>query len=201
MSKKKKDKASAEKILAATLDLAAEAGWDNLRLRNVARELGVPMTAVLSHYRDLDAVANAWFTQGLAAMLAPVDKGFHDLPPKERVRLLMLRWFDALAPHRETTAAMLAGKMYPFHPHHWVPMVFDLSRLIHWLRDAAGLDAGGRQKQAEEIALSALFVATLAVWCSDGSEDQARTRAFLDKRLAHGDRFMAALFGAKKEAA
>ena len=137
---------------------------------------------------------------GLAAMLAPVDKGFFDLPATERVRLLLLRWFDSLAPRRQTTAAMLAGKLYPAHPHHWVPMVFDLSRLIHWLRDAAGLDAGGRQRQAEEIALSALFVATLAVWCRDDSEDQARTRAFLDRRLEHGDRLMAALFGAREQA-
>ena len=50
-----------------------------------------------------------------------------------------MRWFDALAPHREVTDQMLREKLYASHPHHWAPMIFNLSRTIHWLRDAARL--------------------------------------------------------------
>jgi hypothetical protein len=107
----------------------------------------------------------------------------------------LLRWFDSLAGHRRVTGEMLAVKMYLPHPHHWVPMIFNLSRLIQWLRDAAGLDAGGHRRQIEEIGLTALFLATLAVWVRDGSPDQERTRRFLDRRLCTADKTMARLFG------
>ncbi|WP_373183747.1 hypothetical protein [Halomonas campaniensis] len=40
------------------------------------------------------------------------------------------------------------------------------------------------------MALTGLFLATLAVWARDTSEGQGRTRRFLEKRLAHGARWM-----------
>lgn len=106
----------------------------------------------------------------------------------------MLGWFDALSEHRRITAEMLPVKLYAAHPHHWLPMVFNLSRLIQWLRDAAGLDGGGRRRRIEEIGLSALFLATLAVWVRDETPGQERTRRFLERRLRGADRLMARLF-------
>ena len=106
----------------------------------------------------------------------------------------MLRWFDALAPRRDVTAQMLAAKMWPFHPHHWVPMIFDLSRTILWLRDAAALDATPPRRQVEEVGLSALFLATLAVWARDDTAGQERTRRFLSRRLGAADRVMTRVF-------
>ncbi len=185
---------SAARILEAALDRADQHGWDKLRLRELAADLGVPLSEVLVHYRDADAIANAWFRQALAAMLAPAPVGFADLPAQERLRVTMLRWFDALAPRHRVTGEMVSGKLYPSHPHHWVPMIFDLSRTIHWLRDAAGLDAGGRRRQLEEIGLTLLFLATLRDWVRDETPDQERTKERLARRLAGSDRLMARLF-------
>lgn len=173
----------AERIVDEAVALAEEAGWDNLRLRLVAGRLGIGLDEVLSRFRDLDGVADAWFRRGWQAMLAPLPEGFFERPAPERTALMLTRWFDALAPHRRVTGQMLRAKLYPSHPHHWVPLVFSLSRTIHWLRDAAGLDAGGLRRQAEEIALTGLFLAALAVWLADSTPDQERTRAFLRRRL------------------
>ena len=181
-------------IVDAALALAEEEGWENLRLRQVAARLDMPLDELRRHFRDADAIADAWLGRALAAMLAPVEPGFWDLPARERLRLLMLRWFDAAAEHRTVTVQMLAGKLWPFHPHHWVPMVFNVSRLIQWLRDAAALDAGGVRRQVEEIGLTGLFLATLAVWSTDNTPGQERTRFFLDRRLARADRAMARTF-------
>ncbi len=184
----------AAKIVDTAIAIAEDEGWENVRLRLVADALGVGMDDIRAHFRDLDAVANAWFGRANAAMLAPPPKGFAGLPVNERLYGLIMDWLDALAPHRRVTAEMLGAKMYPFHPHHWVPMIVTLSRTIQWLRDGAGLDAGGRRRQVEEIGLSALFVATVAVWCRDETPDQERTRAYLTRRLAQADRGMARLW-------
>lgn len=184
----------ADRILETALAIAEDDGWSALRLREVAATLDVPMADVLAHYRDIDAVADAWFRRAWTAMLQPPPDGFAALPPPERLEIVMLRWFDALAPHRRITGEMLRAKMWYAHPHHWAPAVFNLSRTIHWIRDAAMLDAGGRRRQMEEIGLTALFLATLRFWLRDESEGQDRTRTFLRKRLEGADRLMAAVW-------
>jgi AcrR family transcriptional regulator len=161
----------------------------------VAERCGVPLAEVLEHYRDLDAVADAWFRRAWAAMLAPPPGDFATRTARERLHLMTMRWFDALAPHRVVTGQMLAAKLYPSHPHHWMPLVFNLSRSIHWLREAALLDATGRRRQIEELGLTALFLATLTCWLRDDTPDQARTRRFLQHRLKHADRLMMRAWG------
>ncbi len=163
----KKIKINAEKILTASLSLAEAEGWQNIRLHDIADDLGTSLGAVREHFRDTDAIANEWFRKSLDTMLAPTGKGFRDLAPKERVFLIFMRWLDAMAAHRRVTVQMIRGKLYLAHPHHWVPMVFNVSRLVHWIREAALLDARGRQRQVEEIGLTTLVVTTLGVWATD----------------------------------
>ena len=183
--------AEADQILDATLALAEERGWDNVRLRLVANRLEIPLSEVLKHYRDLDAVADAWFGRAWTAMLAPTPEGFAELPARERLHLMLMRWFDALADHKDVTGQMLSTKLYLSHPHHWVPMIFNLSRTIQWLRDAAMLDAGGLRRQVEEVGLTSLFLATLAYWLRDESLAQERTRDFLASGLGIADEALA----------
>ena len=183
-----------ERIVDAAIALGEETGWRNLRLRLVAERLGLNMAEIHGHFRDADAIADAWFARAEAAIVLPRGRAFARLPARARLHSVMLGWFDALSEHRRITAEMLRVKLYAAHPHHWLPMVFNLSRLIQWLRDAAGLDGGGRRRRIEEIGLSALFLATLAVWVRDETPGQERTRRFLERRLRGADRLMARLF-------
>jgi AcrR family transcriptional regulator len=182
-----------QRIVDRTLALAAEVGWERVRLRRVAEDLGITLPDLLAHYRDLDAVADAWFRRALDAMLVPTEAGFADLPARERVYLVMVRWFEAQRDQRAVVGQMLATKLYPSHPHHWVPAIFHLSRLIQWVRDAACLDAPGRWRQVEEVGLTLLFLATLRVWLRDETEDMSVTRRFLRRRLKEADRLLATL--------
>jgi len=178
-------------IVDAALELAEEVGWDALRLRLVAERLGLSLAEIQVHFRDLDAVADAWFRRARSAMLAPQPGGFPALPAQERLYQTILRWFDALAAHRKVSGQILRAKLYPSHPHHWVPLIFNLSREVHWLREAALLDAVGRRRQMEEVGLSALFLATLGQWLRDETPGQERTRSALRRRLDLADRVMA----------
>lgn len=184
-----------ERILHTALALAEERGWDTVRLCQVAEHLDISLSDVRNHYRDLDAIANAWFETGLRAMLTPDETGFADLPPHRRLRASLIRWLDALAPHRRVTAQMVLAKAYPFHMHHWVPMVFNLSRLIHWWLDAAGIVSKGRRRQAEEILLTAVFLAVFARWVWDSSPGQDRSKWLLARRLAAMERMTARIPG------
>jgi AcrR family transcriptional regulator len=189
-----------QRIVDRTVGLAAEVGWEGVRLRRVAEDLGITLPELRSRYRDLDAIADAWFRRALDAMLAireggetKGDVGFADLPARERVYLVMVRWFEAQRDERAVVGQMLSAKLYPSHPHHWVPAIFHLSRLIQWVRDAACLDAPGQRRQVEEVGLTLLFLVTLRVWLRDQTEDLATTRRFLRRRLKEADRLLANL--------
>jgi AcrR family transcriptional regulator len=195
-------RALADRIVDETLELAEEVGWQHVHLRAVADRLGAPLAEVRRHYRDLDAVADAWLARADRAMLARRDDaGFAGLPAEERLYACITRWLDSLAGHRRVTAEIFRAKLYLGHPHHNIALVLWLSRTVQWLREAAHLEAAGRRRQTEEIGLSALFVATLVMWSRDQSENQGRTRHYLSRRLDLADRIMARLWPPEQEPA
>ncbi|MBR0646466.1 hypothetical protein [Plastoroseomonas hellenica] len=173
---------------AAVAEAEADGGWYDLRLHSIAQRLEVPLEAVLARFRDADAIADAWFARALRAMLREPEPGFLSLPPSERLHLVLMRWFDAQASHRQVVGSMIGAKLHPSHPHHWVPMIFSLSRLIHWALEAARLDARGLPRQAEEVGLTLLFLRVLRLWVQDASPDQQRSRDVLRRNLAWLDR-------------
>ncbi|RDB43472.1 TetR/AcrR family transcriptional regulator [Halomonas sp. DQ26W] len=181
---------------------AEERGWEAVRLTEVARALELPVSLVLTRFRDLDAVANAWFQRGLQAMLAKKPDTFEDWPERVRIEHSLLAWLDAFSAHRRVTVQMLRTKAHLPHLHTWVPMAFDLSRTVQWLREAAQLEAryGTRRAQVEELALTSLFLATLAVWSRDCSDGQHRTRQFVERRLKRGEKCMKWMPGVKRKA-
>ena len=186
-------------IIDATLARAEAVGWERVRLHDVAADLGLSLAALRVHFRELDAIGTAWLARADAAMLdAPADRAFRTLPARERVSVALQRWLDALAGHRHVTGQIIRAKLYPGHPHHNLAFVWWVSRTVQWLREAAVLDAGGRQRQVEEIGLTALFLATLRRWVRDESPDQERTRRYLATRLALADRLMAGLFARRR---
>jgi AcrR family transcriptional regulator len=180
-----------DRIVDAALELAEERGWSNVRLYQVAERASVPLATIGAEFRDLDALANAWFARALAMVERIPPQALADQPAPERLHLVIMRWFEALAAHRQVTGGMLRAKLYPSHPQHWVPLVFDLSRLIHRFLDAARIASTGRARQLAEIGLTAVFLGSVRVWLRDDSPGSERTRAYLRDRLAAADRLLA----------
>jgi AcrR family transcriptional regulator len=178
-----------DEAIDAALAIADERGWDQVRLHLVAERLGVPLEAVGARFRDVDAVANAWFARARRALLAVPPRDLEGLAADARLAAVLGRWLDHLAPHRAAARQILGAKIYLSHPHHWVPLIFDLSRLVHDLLDAARVEGKGRLRQAQEVGLTAIVLATLADWLSDRSEGQAASRQRLRRRLAAAGRW------------
>ena len=182
--------ASAKDILHAALSLADEKGWDNIRLYQVADQLDISLEDVRHHYADLNGVANAWFKLAQLHMISPPDGAFIEQPAWRRLYLTMVKWLEHVSQHPKVTAQIIRAKLHPPHVHHWVPMIFDLSTLIHWWLDAARIASVGRKRQMAEVGLTAIFLGTLAYWTRDKSPGHKKTRAFLKKRLRRADRTM-----------
>lgn len=173
---------TADAVVDAALALAEEVGWRQVTARAVGARLGGRPALVLAHFRDLDALADAWFDRALtAAVFVPVDAM---APFPDRLAKVINAWLAALAPHRRTSLAMIRAKLYPSHPHHWVPLIFSLSRLVQWMLDAAQCPSRGRRRQAEEVAVSLLVLETLRRADGTGLADLvARRLKAMERRL------------------
>ncbi|HEX5079713.1 MAG TPA: TetR/AcrR family transcriptional regulator [Geminicoccaceae bacterium] len=178
----------ADRIVDAAMALAEESGWENVRLYLVAERLGVGLDEIGRQFRDLDAVANAWFARAREALLRLPPERLAGRPP-ERLHAALTTWFDALRPHHAVTVQMLRVKLYPSHPHHWLPLVFDLSRLMHDVLDAARIASTGRRRQLAEVGLTLIFLATLRDWLRRPEGAGARLR----RRLAAAERLVGSL--------
>ena len=183
-------------VVEAALAMASEVGWEQVRLHTVADRSGLGLPEIGRHFRDLDAVANAWFAQARQAMLAVAAEELGGLPADERIRVVFGRWLDHLAPHREVARQILRYKLHPPHLHQWVPLVFDLSRLVHDMLDVARVDGAGRLRQIQEVGLTAIVLPTLRDWLRDDSPGQVRSMHRLARRLACAGRLARRIDGA-----
>ena len=68
----------------AALAIAGEVGWDQVRLTAVADRAGLPLAEVGRRFRDVDAVAIAWFAQARLAMLATPAQRLAGLPTRSQ---------------------------------------------------------------------------------------------------------------------
>ena len=177
-----------DRIVDEAVALADELGWPAVRLHRVAARLGVTLPEIRAHYADLDAVANQWLARADDAMLRVADRAdLAEAPAPERIEAALVAWFSALGGRRRMLRAILTYKLQPSHIHLQAALVVATSRRVQWLREAARLDATGRQKSVEELGLTLLFAATLLRWLADGSENFERTRSFIARRLARAD--------------
>ena len=150
-----------DRIVDTAVELADEVDWPAVRLHRVAARLGVSLPEVRSHYPDLDAVANAWLARADDAMLAVATRAdLVDAPAPVRIEAALTAWFTALGGRRRMLRSILSYKLQPIHIHLQAALVVATSRRVQWLREAARLDAMGRQKSVEEMGLTLLFAAT-----------------------------------------
>jgi AcrR family transcriptional regulator len=176
------------RAVAAALTIARDHGWDQVRLHAIAERAQVPLEELGQRFRDVDAVANAWFGEARRSMLATREEDLSGHTADRRIALVFGRWLDHLAPERAVAGEIIRLKLHPSHPHHWVPLVFDLSRLVHDLLDVARVPGTGRLRQVQEIGLTLIVLATLRDWLADASPEQEDSKQRLARRLARAGR-------------
>ena len=175
-----------DRILDAVLDLAPISGWRQLSMAEIVGEAGV----------SLDEAYNAFPSKSslLVGLLTRVDQkvlaeGGTDLEETVRDRLfeVIMRRFDALGPHRNAIAAILRD--LPTDPLTSLELLPRFANSMAWMLEAAGLSTSGFRGALRIKGFSLIYMATLRVWLSDDSEDQARTMAALDSNLKRAERW------------
>ena len=186
----------ADKILDTALKLTEVQSWEKLRLQAIAEELKINLDQIRVHYAQKDDLVEAWFDRADSVMLqAATAPGLSVMNMRERLHHIIMSWLDALATHHTVTRDMLLYKLEPAHIHLQVQGMLRISRTVQWIREAAQQDSAHLRRILEEIGLTSIYLATFMFWLNDRSEQQTRTRAFLDHRLRDAEYLVTKLPG------
>ncbi|RDI44537.1 ubiquinone biosynthesis protein COQ9 [Aquicella lusitana] len=172
-------------IVNAAISLAETKSWEEVRLADIATTLGTDLTFIWQYYREKDELIDAFFDRADQAMLkASAAEEIDALSSQQKLHLLLMAWFTALANHRRIVRQMIRGKLEPGHLHIQIPALLRVSRTVQWWREAAKRQATGCRRAIEESILTAVYLATFCYWLFDDSPHATATSHFLEKKLS-----------------
>jgi len=174
-----------DRIVDATLKLAATRGWRDIGLADIAAAAKVSLPDLARLFRSKAAILAAWSRRIDAEVLVAAEaEDLEGESPRDRLfDVLMLR-FDAMA--KQKPALKRIAEDLARDPLGAMPMLRPALQSLGWMLEAAGFDTSGLRGAVRVRGLALVWAAAVRVWLDDG-EDQAKTMAELDRRLRQAE--------------
>ncbi len=183
-SRRKVAGANAQGIIDAALVLARKRAWRDVRLSDIADQAGVSLAQVYAVFPSKAAIVGGLMKRIDGQVL---DGGAIDAtePARDRLFEVLMRRFDALAPHKAAVAAILGGLgAEPLAALAQVPRVLCS---MAWMLEAARVPADGLIGLLRIKGLALVHANALRVWLADDTPDMARTMAAVDQGLRRAE--------------
>lgn len=180
----------------AALELAAQQGWRQTTLADIATAAGLTLAELHRQYPARSAILAELSRRADAAMLAAA--GGEDESVRDRLFAVLMARFDLLRPYREglrrivrdsalDPCAVLAGGV-------------SLGRSLGWALELAGVSAEGPLGLLRRKGLGLVYADAARVWLTDDSEDMGKTMARLDRGLGRAETLVSRFHRASKAA-
>jgi AcrR family transcriptional regulator len=174
----------AKHVIEAALRLAAERGWADLALADIAAAAKLPLADLYASYPSKTAILAALSRDVDRQVLAGLE-GSAEESTRDRLFDLIMKRFDALAPYREGLSAV--ARDLGRDPLAALCSVGQLARSMALMLEAAGVPSSGLMGALRTKGLGVIYLATMHDWFRDDSTDKARTMAALDSRLRRAE--------------
>jgi AcrR family transcriptional regulator len=170
--------------LDVALSLAAEKGWRDLALADIAEGAGLSLAELYALYPSKQAILKAYSRKIDMAVLAETEKP--EGPAKDRLFDVLMRRLDKLDPHKAGLERIAEDTARD--PLAMACSLARLDRSMAAMLEAAGIPAAGLAGLLRVKGLSAVYLQGLRAWFRDDSPDKAKTMAALDRALGRADR-------------
>ena len=170
-----------ERICRAALHLAAERGWENVSLRDIAirAEISLPdVYQVTSSKLQVLFAIQRYFNDILERSVEPLDQAD---TPRDRVFDVVMVSLEMLEPYRHGVESIYRGLLKDPLNLLFVSPAF--RRSMQAVAAFAGLDVSGLKGHVTSDGLGLLWLNTFRVWLDDDGAELAKTMAELDKSL------------------
>ena len=166
-------------IIDTALGLAAEQGWRDLSLADIAAAAKLPLSKLYLVFPSKTAILEGLMQMADAAVVA--EEAEDEGSARDRLFDVVMRRFDALQSYREGIGNIVLE--LPRDPLAAACGLARLERSMALMLEAAGLSTSGLRGLIRVKGLAAIYLATLRVWLRDDSADLSKTMAALDGYL------------------
>jgi AcrR family transcriptional regulator len=183
-------------IVDHALELAANQGWAETSLSDIAVAAGLTLAELRGTYPSKTAIVAAYTTRIDETVLNDIDPTLADKSSRERLFDVLMKRFIAMNPHKEAVRSIL--RSYTSDVEALARGPLSLYRSMRWMMEAANLSSAGVRGQLRIKGLALIYLAVLRAWFSDDSEDMSRTMASLDRQLHRAERLLGFLRGPRR---
>ena len=171
-------------VIDTALNLAAEKGWRDLALADIAQAAGISLAELYALHPSKQAILDAYRRGIDRAVLA--DDEVPEGSAKDRLFDVLMRRLDKLEPHK--AGLVRIGEDSARDPLAVICGLGRLERSMAAMLEAAGISAGGLRGVLRTKGLSAVYLSALRAWFKDETADKSKTMAALDKALGRAER-------------
>ena len=168
--------------------LAAERGWAELRLSEIAVAAGMTLAQLYALVPSKAAVLTTLAAQVDRTVLNDVGEPVPGDSRRDRLFDIVMSRFEALAPYKPGLTVIARESRHS--PADVICVVPALLRSMRWMLEAAGVPSGGLRGLARTNALAIVYGRTFSAWLKDDSPDMAPTMAALDRALTRAERLL-----------
>ncbi len=168
-------------VIETAMRLAAEVGWKDLSLAEIAQAAELPLSKVYPVFSSKQDILRAFVLTIDARVLSEEDIGDLEDSARDRLFDVLMRRFDELQPYKRAVGNIVYDQARD--PLTACAALCALRRSMALMLEAAGLSASGVRGALRVKGLMAIYLASLRVWLRDDSPDLARTMAALDGYL------------------
>jgi AcrR family transcriptional regulator len=181
----------AKHLIETALKLAAERGWAELSLAEIAEAADLRLSQVYPVFASKTAILEAFSRQidgrVLAEEEAEDESGDEEDQARDRLFDVMMRRFDALQPYKAGLGNLIQDQVRD--PLAALCAMRQLMLSMAVMLEAARIPSGGIRGALRTKGLAAIYLATVRVWLRDESADMAKTMAALDGYLRRVESF------------
>lgn len=174
------------KIAEAALSVAADRGWQNTTLSDIASAAGITMADlvfVVEDRTDILRLIGRMIDHKVAENV--VSEPSSEASPRDRLFDLFMDRYDVLNDHRHGITAILDG--FKYDPKQALISLPHLCTSISLMLEMVDIDTSGIMGAVRVTGMSGVYLKVLKVWMDDDSVDMAKTMAALDKHLERAE--------------
>jgi AcrR family transcriptional regulator len=174
------------RVIPATMDLAAQSGWERCQLSAIAEATGIEAADLIRRYGDKIGVLRTLAAHIDAEVLATIEQDDQqDVPIREQLLEVLMVRFDAMAPYKIgiTSIARSVIRNPGRNPGMISRGAMALGGSMREALRGVGVSTAGPLGVLRAKALALVFLDALTVWFDDDNPDLSATMRRLDERL------------------
>lgn len=173
-----------ERVVDATMELAAERGWRSLSMADVAMRAKLPLADVRGLFSSKYAILDSYL-HAVDDEMVRIEPDASEAATRDRLFDVIMRRLDSMADEKRALRRILRESGDDVYALACGTRRF--YRTVALMLEAAGISSTGLGGLLRVEGLGAIYLYVLGVWLRDDTADGARTMAALDKSLRRAE--------------